>query len=146
MFKHILVAVDGSDHARAALDTACKLSSLTGAALHLVHVPQPAVDSVVVGYTAVPLPPTQEEIAAEGARVLSEAEAEAEVKSLGAAIVTSAVVTGDPATAIVEEAAKNGVDLIVMGRRGLGRLTGLLIGSTTAKVAQLAPCAVMTVK
>ena len=144
MFKHILVAVDGSDHAKAALDTACKLSSLTGAALHLVHVPQPAVDSVVVGYTAVPLPPTQEEIAAEGAKVLSEAETE--VKSLGVSVVTSAVVTGDPATAIVEEAAKNGVDLIVMGRRGLGRLTGLLIGSTTAKVSQLAPCAVMTVK
>jgi nucleotide-binding universal stress UspA family protein len=56
------------------------------------------------------------------------------------------MVSGDPAHAIVEEAKGHKADLIVMGRRGLGSLTGLLVGSTTTKVAQLAPCAVLTVK
>lgn len=54
--------------------------------------------------------------------------------------------TGDPATSIVDYAAANNVDLIVMsthGRTGLGRWT---YGSVTNKVLQAAPCAVLVVR
>ena len=71
---------------------------------------------------------------------------ESVVRECGVTDFTSQMVSGDPAHAIVEEAKAHKSDLIVMGRRGLGSLTGLLVGSTTTKVAQLAPCAVLTVK
>ena len=52
----------------------------------------------------------------------------------------------DPAGAILAAAKNEAVDLIVMGRRGLGDLAGLLLGSVSHKVAQLADCACLTVK
>jgi len=46
------------------------------------------------------------------------------------------VVVGDPAEAILEAAESESADLIVMGRRGLGRLEGLLVGSVSERVAR----------
>jgi nucleotide-binding universal stress UspA family protein len=50
---------------------------------------------------------------------------------------------GDPAEVIIQAAGRDQVDAIVMGRRGCGRLTGLLLGSVSQKVATLAPCVVI---
>ena len=52
---------------------------------------------------------------------------------------------GDPAGVLVDYAKAHAIDLIVMGRRGLGDLGGLLLGSVSHKVAQLASCACLTV-
>ena len=144
MFKTIIVAVDGSDHANQALDLACDLASKYGASLRIVHTPQAIGDTLIVGYTAVPVPPSKEEIEKAGREVLGAAEARA--REDGVNDFTSELISGDPAHAIVEEAKARKADLIIMGRRGLGSLTGLLVGSTTTKVSQLAPCAVLTVK
>jgi nucleotide-binding universal stress UspA family protein len=48
------------------------------------------------------------------------------------------VVVGDPAEAILQTAEAEEVDLIVMGRRGLGRWEGLLVGSVSERVARYA--------
>jgi nucleotide-binding universal stress UspA family protein len=143
MFTSILVAIDGSDHAAKALAAAASIAAMSGAKLAIVTVPQPAVEPVLVGYTTVPVPISREELESQGLRLLDEAE-----KSLPetVALLPSKVLFGDPAHAVVDEAAQIGADLIVLGRRGLGRLSGLLVGSTTTKVSQLAPCAVLTVK
>ncbi|MFZ2102695.1 MAG: universal stress protein [Oricola sp.] len=144
MFKKIIVAVDGSDHANLALDAACDLAKKYGASLRIVHTPQAVGDTLIVGYTAVPVPPSKEEMEKAGREVLGAAESRA--RADGLSDFTSELIYGDPAHAIVEEAKGLKADLIVMGRRGLGSLTGLLVGSTTTKVGQLAPCAVLTVK
>jgi nucleotide-binding universal stress UspA family protein len=144
MFHSIIVATDGSTHANDAVKVAGELSALTGATLTLVTIPQPSVDPVIVGYTAVPLPLSQEEMQAQGMRLLDEANALLP-ESVGDKALFK-VLFGDAARAIVEEAKTSGADLIVLGRRGLGYFSGLLIGSTTTKVGQLAPCAVLTVK
>jgi nucleotide-binding universal stress UspA family protein len=52
---------------------------------------------------------------------------------------------GDPAEVIIEAARRDQADAIVMGRRGRGRLVGLLLGSVSQKVASLAPCSVIVV-
>jgi nucleotide-binding universal stress UspA family protein len=144
MFKTILAAVDGSDHSNEALKAACDLAKKYDAALHIVHTPQAVGDTLIVGYTAVPVPPTKQEMEAAGREVIGAAESL--VKQHGLASVSSELVSGDPAHAIVDRAKTCNADMIVMGRRGLGTLTGLLVGSTTTKVGQLAPCAVLTVK
>ena len=52
---------------------------------------------------------------------------------------------GDPAGILVDYAKANAIDLVAMGRRGLGTLGGLLLGSVSHKVTQAVPCACMTV-
>jgi nucleotide-binding universal stress UspA family protein len=53
---------------------------------------------------------------------------------------------GHPAEAILAVAETRGVELIVMGTRGLGRLAGLMLGSQSPKVAALAICPVRLVR
>jgi nucleotide-binding universal stress UspA family protein len=52
---------------------------------------------------------------------------------------------GDPAQAIIDTIMEEKVDAIVIGRRGRGRLSGLLLGSVSQKLISLAPCAVIVV-
>ena len=52
---------------------------------------------------------------------------------------------GDPAQSIIETVAREAADALVVGRRGRGRLAGLLLGSVSQKIASLAPCMVVIV-
>jgi nucleotide-binding universal stress UspA family protein len=52
---------------------------------------------------------------------------------------------GDAAEQIVETAKKEVADFIVMGRRGLGAVQGILMGSVSAKVSHLAEATVVSV-
>jgi nucleotide-binding universal stress UspA family protein len=51
-----------------------------------------------------------------------------------------------PATAIVEYANEEGVDLIVLGTHGRGAVAHLLVGSVAERVVRTAPCPVLTVR
>jgi nucleotide-binding universal stress UspA family protein len=52
----------------------------------------------------------------------------------------------DPAEEIVNYAATNGIDLIVLGTHGRGGMAHLLLGSVAEKVVRTAPCPVLTVR
>ena len=67
-------------------------------------------------------------------------------KRHGAEHIHPLVREGDPAAAIITAANEKKVDVIVMGRRGLGGLRGLLIGSVSHKVMQLAEATCITVQ
>jgi len=144
MFKTILAAFDGSEHSRQALQMACDIAKRYDAALHIVHTPQLTGDTMMVGYSAVPVPPSAEELEKAGQKMLDQAVALA--VDCGIDQPGTKVKDGDPGRVIVECAQAEGADLIVMGRRGLGQFGALLVGSTTHKVSQLADCAVLTVK
>lgn len=60
--------------------------------------------------------------------------------------VRTQILEGPPAEAILSVTEKLGVDLIVMGTRGLGRLSGLALGSQSQKVISHANCAVLIVR
>jgi len=56
------------------------------------------------------------------------------------------LIEGDSAEAIIDVAKTRKSDVIVMGSRGLGRLAGLVLGSTSQKVVSHAPCPVLIVR
>lgn len=76
-------------------------------------------------------------------RVLAAASAIAEHAGVREAKTVS--VAGDAADQIVSAAQKTGADLIVMGRRGLGTMSELLLGSVSQKVLHRAGVDVLTV-
>jgi nucleotide-binding universal stress UspA family protein len=147
MFKTILVATDGSDHAAKALDLACDLAQKYGAKLVILsayrhHSPLQSTYSLVGGSTEVEAPDvTLGRLAQE---IVDRAVARAREK--GATEVEGLVRRGPLARSIVQVAKDRGADAIAMGSRGLGDVEGALLGSVSHKVSSLAECTCITVK
>jgi len=53
---------------------------------------------------------------------------------------------GRPSATIVDEAEKNEMDLIVIGSRGLGGITGWILGSTSRRIVESCTKPVLVVK
>jgi nucleotide-binding universal stress UspA family protein len=66
-------------------------------------------------------------------------------RNSGATDVETLSKTGDPAAQILEVARELGPDLIVVGRRGLGRLAELVLGSVSSKLLHRSPTDVLVV-
>ena len=73
-------------------------------------------------------------------------DAEARATKHGIARVITYTAEGNTANEIVAMAKSEGVDMLFLGSRGLGEVTGLLLGSVSHKVMNLAPCTCVTVK
>lgn len=56
-----------------------------------------------------------------------------------------AIATGKPSLEVCKKAKIEGYDLIVMGSRGLGKISGLLGASVSRKVRRNAPCPVILI-
>jgi nucleotide-binding universal stress UspA family protein len=150
MFAHLLVPVDGSEHAGRAVDVACALAKSEGAKLTLLHVmSQTGRDRVppeLETFSEIEQVKVTERDLIErvGREILTRAQRRA--ADNGIAQCNALMEHGDPAACIVEHASKDGVDLIVMGRRGLGDLRGLMLGSVSHKVGHATDCSCLTVK
>lgn len=138
MFKNILVSVDGSDSSNRALKAAAELAANSGGKLHLLH---------VVREMQVPLNPglmdayekmerqRQDVLTTAGEHLINQAKRAVESKGLDDDKIETDLGAGDPASAIVDYAAKNKADLIVMGSRGHGKVESMLLGSVSRKVS-----------
>ncbi len=143
MFKTIIAAIDGSDPSAKALEMACDLAKMSGAELHLVHSPQLETTTIAVGYAAVEIPITPEHIREAGQKVMDKAIERATER--GVTPSGSTIGTGDATDDILNTAKLHDADLIVMGRRGLGSLASLFLGSVSQKVSHGATCSLLTV-
>lgn len=139
--RRIVVGVDGSPHSRAALRWALGQAVLTGATLDAVacwerpafaggYAPMVYVDIDLSG-------PTGEAAAA------AVASAVAATPGAGDVTVQTRTVEGYPSRVLVEAAV--GAELLVVGSRGHGELSGLLLGSVGLHCATHSPCPVLIV-
>lgn len=142
MFKKILVSFDGSDHAESALRVAADLAEKYQGSLEIVHVPELQTTAIAVGASAVVIPVNEEKVRQAAEDVLARA---ADIARQSGHAATTEVLQGSPAEAILHHATDTGADLIVAGRRGLGTLRGLLMGSVSQKLTAHATCPVLTV-
>ncbi len=146
MSKVIVVPVDGSDQSRKALEFAADLATHYKAELKLIYVTEPFVVEDVFSISTIPVPVDLDDLSMEkyGNEVLDKAETI--VRDSGAASVSKKVLKGDPAKAILAFSEKAKADMIVIGSRGLGNVSGFLLGSVSQKVAHQAHCTCITVK
>jgi nucleotide-binding universal stress UspA family protein len=140
MFEKILLAVDGSEHALHAARKAAELARCM----------KSKELRIVVSYDPIPMYLGEPNLQFAIDHRLNEAQAvlkraQEEVGEIPCRIHTE-VIEGDAATAIIDVARTRACDVIVMGSRGLGRLAGLLLGSTSQKVVAHAPCPVLIVR
>jgi nucleotide-binding universal stress UspA family protein len=143
--KKILVAFDGSESALRAVRHVATLNDLVKPHVHLLHARDPLhlKDAVLVKDLPKVIEQIQQAHLDSGMEALRPASAI--LKDAGVACDPH-VVIGDAAQTIVDTAAKQGCDLIVMGTRGLGTLQSLVLGSVANKVVYLAGVPVMLVK
>jgi nucleotide-binding universal stress UspA family protein len=152
MFKTIVCATDGSAHAAKAAAIAVDLAARYEARLVIVHaVAEKQVPAELQRMARIEhlVDPEHADDPAQIAhalvrKVLDDAASEAGAK-LGDRVITH-LETGDAAQVILRAVERERADLVVMGSRGLGEIKGLLQGSVSHKIAQLAPCPCLTVK
>ena len=149
MFKKILVAADGSDHANQAVEVAASLSEKFGSKLTVLHIMPHAgshqiPDELKVFAKVEHLSVNEAEILRSVATAIVE-RAKDKATSCGAKDVQTAIEIGDAATNIIAYCDNHGIDTVVMGRRGLSDLKGLFLGSVSHKVAQKTECACLTI-
>jgi nucleotide-binding universal stress UspA family protein len=140
--RHITVATDGSPCADRAVDIAATLAKATGATL-LVMTVGGNLSAEEVRKLAKAERSTPEALELLANQILQQASERA--ARAGAPCVRVHAGWGDAAETIIEAARREHSDAIVVGRRGRGRLAGLLLGSVSQKVVALAPCTVVVV-
>lgn len=146
MSKLVLVPVDGSAHARKAIEFAVDWSKGRDAELHMIYVPEipPASELANSARHNVDLSNIRTQLENIGKDIIADAMDIA--KSLGYDNPEGFVAIGSPAKQIVDRAADLKADLIVVGTRGNSDWKNLMLGSVSHKVMQMAPCTTVIVR
>jgi nucleotide-binding universal stress UspA family protein len=137
----VIVGIDGSGHSRRALEWAMKEAAIRQAPLTVITVHQ-----AMVGYYGGVGHDPQDPERTEEARASAQAETEkvlAELDGPHPASVTVTAVHGFPVRELIR--ASSGADILVLGSRGAGGFTRLLLGSVAAQLSTHAHCPVVIV-
>jgi nucleotide-binding universal stress UspA family protein len=140
MYRRILVAHDGSDHAKKALSKGIGLAKCFGAELHMI-----CVEEHLPHYAAT-VGEVLEEKAEEDSyfgRLAREAKAEAAAQGVD---LHAFITPGHEVETVVHYVENHGVDLLVIGFMGHSRVLGRIMGGSAANMTRLAPCSVLVVK
>ena len=139
-YRKILIATDGSDAAKKAIQKGIEIAKLSGAVVYAVYVIVPA------GYSSRDFgweKSLREFLHAEGEKATAFVE---EAGRTAGVRVESVLLEGNAADRILEFAEQEGIDLIVMGTLGKSGLERFLLGSIAEKVVRHSKLPVMVVK
>ena len=146
LYKKILVAVDGSDHAKHALNYALDSADKWGAELVILTVVPPISPFIYSSeFDSTYIPELEDNIRKSHQKILRESAEQVNNKHLEIKVETR-LEEGRPSDVIVETAREEDVDLIVMGSRGLGGITGWVLGSTSRHVVEVCTKPILIVK
>ena len=137
MFETVVVATDGSESVRRAVDVAADLAARFGATVHALSV----VDTDEVDGAPESVREDLKQALTENA-----AEAAAAVDDRVAGGVETQVVEGRPAPEIVSHARAVDADVVAMGTRGRHGENRFLVGSVAERVVRTCPVPVLTVR
>lgn len=155
MYKTILLTTDGSELAQAAVPHALHLASTAGEATIVGVTVIDTVAQILAqaspsgwGYYGGGIAVESAEAAVAAEREEAEGTLAALTAQLEAAGVTvrTCVIEGHPGTAIVDAAAREHADVIVMATHGRGGLGRAVLGSVADHVVRHAPCPVLLVR
>jgi nucleotide-binding universal stress UspA family protein len=145
---NILVAIDGSEHSKKAVELAIDLAHLWNTSIYFIHVRRER-ENIPRGYEEYArlegISPSEFYARVNGVEpFVSGAEKKAKVRGIGK--IECIIEQGDPANEILRTAERIDADLIVMGSRGLGRFSRAILGSVSTKVLNHTECTCITVK
>jgi nucleotide-binding universal stress UspA family protein len=141
--QHIMLGTDGSETAHRAASVAADLAKSLGARVTVAHVMQPLrvpPESLVLPeYLEIAEKARQES----GQRIVKGAASEIEHRLGRAPDVL--LLDGNPAKELADALKTSSADLLVVGSRGLGAFSRILIGSTSSKLVHLCEKPVLVV-
>ena len=143
-FRRILVAYDGSPHAKRALDAAASLAGIANSRLTVLTVVPEVSAWMLSGAMGAPIdiPELQDDAKRAATKELDEA-----VGSLrGDLEVEKIVEVGRPGPDIVQRATSGENDLVVVGSRGRGEAAALFLGSVSQHVSHGSSIPVLIVR
>ena len=146
----ILIATDGSEFSKAAVETCCRTTiNVENTEIKVVSVFEPAIMVATAPYVM----PVQYDASFEtGLREHAEQSAAKTEEQIRVRFpdlkenLTTEILRGAPAQAIVEKAEEWGADLIVVGSHGYGFWERIFLGSVSNAVVHHAPCSVLVVR
>jgi nucleotide-binding universal stress UspA family protein len=142
---NVLIGVDGSPHAEATLEFVRKMRWPADTKMTVVSAAYLAIGAYTEPFTPAgvdtavwiaEITRVHEDLVGRAVRKLAEAGLQVEGR----------VVQGDPREALLDEAKREGADLIVLGSHGRTGLRKLVMGSVATHVVTHAPCSVLVVK
>lgn len=141
LVKSILVATDGSEYTKKAIDYGIELARTTGAKLHAIYVINTSA------FSSIPIGTAWESIyellRQEGNEATHYVADKAKAEGLE---VERNIVEGHPADEIIKYAEKNSISLIVMGTLGKSEIDRFLMGSVAEKVVRTSKIPVLVVR
>ncbi len=141
--KKVLVPIDFSDYSKSSLKFAVNFVKKFNAELLLIYVVEPVIypPDFSMGQIAIPtVDLDMDKRAFEELDKLAKQEIPQELK------VSTIVKTGKPFIEIIETAAAENIDLIIIATHGHTGVEHILFGSTAEKVVRKAPCPVLTLR
>lgn len=149
----VLVAVDGSDASREAVETMCSAFDLGEVEVCLMHVAETPWVHLGVEEDWVTASEEEQdrsepgslerEMVREGEAIVEEARRWLQIPRV---LIGTNIVQGNPSDEILSEAERGGYHLVVIGATGGRDLKHRMLGSVSTKVAWNAPCSVLVVR
>lgn len=136
-FRKLLVGYDGSKESDKAVDVAFSLAECMDSSVLIFAVARPPEPSISVELEAV-LDDAKEHFE-EAFKKISE-----KAKAHDIHVQTASAV-GHPAEQIIHRAEADGIDLIILGRRGRSMISRMMLGSVSERTLRYAHCPVMVV-